>query len=284
MIFHEPARSPKPFLSSNHSAAQARKPIVSKVRRPVGINEPFKIEGALHIFDVACDILSDKGLFPKMTFRHRPLSVPTAGQQARQRLYTDVMSSGWAADAQKLVGNADILAFNVFTDKTSLTTNKSSYAFRVALANLPTEELRKPEASRQVGIIKEAVASSSHAISAKDLQAYNEASFHDCLKQVFDPLISAQRTGVDLEVDGFLRRFHPLVALISCDWPEAQKHALLNSVDGTCPCRKCVTRKDSFVDLAVPLEERKWAEMEANLKTASILGRFEQPEKIPVAA
>lgn len=251
------------------STPQPRTTVTSRVARPPGIKEAFQIQGALHIFDAICEILSDKQLFDKMTFRHRPVfSTPSALHQGRSRLCADMMSSGWAQDAQNLVGDGDILALNVFSDKTRLTTNKTSYPVRIALSNLPADCLRSPAASRQIGIIQEATASSSELICQELLQSYNEASFHDCLRQIFQPLINTQMSGVDLEVGGTFRKFHPLVCTVTCDWPEAQRHAFLNSVDGRCPCRQCITAKEYFVNLDRQLIDRQWVKMKDELTEA----------------
>lgn len=137
----------------------------------------------------------------------------------------------------------------IATDKTQLTVfsgSKQAYPVYLTLGNIPRALRRKP--SQQACVL---LAYLPVEKLNKDKLIQREATgryhrlFHEAMRQVMAPLITAGKDGVEMaSADGEVRRVHPILASYVADFPE---QCLVTCCKyGTCP--KCRVPSTNFGD------------------------------------
>jgi hypothetical protein len=156
----------------------------------------------------------------------------------------------------KLPRGATVAPLIIATDKTQLTQfsgSKQAYPVYLTLGNIPRALRRKP--SQQACVL---LAYLPVEKLNKDKLIQREATgryhrlFHEAMRQVLAPLITAGRDGVEMaSADGEVRRVHPILACYVADFPE--QCLVTCSKYGTCP--KCRVPSDGLGDKG-PFEQR----------------------------
>ncbi|KAF9063143.1 hypothetical protein BDP27DRAFT_1145888, partial [Rhodocollybia butyracea] len=191
------------------------------------------------IVEVVKSLWGDPSLAKHLVYR--PKSVFQDAKHIR-RAYSEMWSGKWWQYTQdKLPVGATVAPLIIATDKTQLTQfsgSKQAYPVYLTLGNIPRGLRRKP--SQQACVL---LAYLPVEKLNKDQMIQREATgryhrlFHEAMRQVMAPLITAGKEGVDMaSADGEVRCVHPILASYVADFPEQCLVACSKS--GTCPkCR-----------------------------------------------
>ncbi|KZT52307.1 hypothetical protein CALCODRAFT_423310, partial [Calocera cornea HHB12733] len=131
----------------------------------------------------------------------------------------------WWETQEKLPRDATIAPLLLASDKTTLsqfTSNTKAYPVYLSVGNLSKTRRRKPN---QHGMVLVAYLPSNGLkalIPDENKRRSSERQlFHDCMRDLLQPLIRAGREGVHVTCgDGFIRRVFPLLAAYIADYPE----------------------------------------------------------------
>lgn len=118
--------------------------------------------------------------------------------------------------------------------------------------NIPLARRNKIDAKILLGYIPNL---ESYNVSEKQSAKFRIAMrklFHRALATVLKPLRILSNTGIHLYVNGSIRWFYPLLALIISDWPEAcTMCTVYGSSNSLHPCHFCLVDRNAMNDVHI---------------------------------
>ena len=147
----------------------------------------------------------------------------------------------------KLPKGATVAPVIISSDKTQLTEfsgNKQAYPVYLTIGNIPGRIRHKPNEKATILL---AYLSADKILSANISQAKKTAQlhqlFHESMKHILEPLISAGKHGINMvDGKGNIRQVHPILACYAADYPE--QCLVTTAKYNTCP--KCHAILEDF--------------------------------------
>ncbi|CAB4444477.1 unnamed protein product [Rhizophagus irregularis] len=209
------------------------------------------------VLDGIQQILINKTMTEDFIFEYK-LSIEN---DSNERQYTDIPDSNWWKNVeQEIPIGAHAMPIILYADATLCDHlgKTSRHPIFMTLGNIPLAHRNKTDAKILLGYIPSL---ESYNVSEKQSTQYRIAArklFHCALATILKPLRILSNNGIHLYVNGSLKWFYPLLALIISDWPEAYTMcSVYESSNSLYPCHFCLVDRNEMNNVHIKEEDIK---------------------------